>query len=264
MNMAACRTITGKSAAVTHERTEGGVLGGADPRKAARLRNARERRCIEDEERVVRRDETADRAGRRRRKRALELARVAKLDRLQLHPERPGGLRGDAHHVDVQRVAAIEEHAGAGQRGRDGLQKLQSFGDVLRQEEKLSRDVAARVREAGGHSHGHNVGRRRGDDSDDGRGAADRDNSGTHGHDGVGFHAHEFGCEQGQPPLVVAGGTMFDMEVLALDPADIAEPGGQLLVGRIWRRHCQKTDTGDVLLRRRSERPRRRRAAKYH
>ena len=112
----------------------------------------------------------------------------------------------------------------------------------------MSRDVATRMSHAGCKAQGHQI---RAHDHH-GRNLCRRAVSGENPcscscHENVDIEGDQFGCQRGQPVVVAVGVAIFDMNVLALKPTEIAKPREESFYLQISRRGKEEADAGDSL-----------------
>lgn len=66
-------------------------------------------------------------------------------------------------------------------------------------------------------------------------------------HENVDIEGDQFSCQRGQPVVIAVGVTIFDMNVIALNPAEIAKPREEKLLPPNFAAGEEEADAGDSL-----------------
>jgi hypothetical protein len=135
---------------------------------------------------------------------------------------------------------------------RNGLREVfQTLADKLRGEDGQSRDIAARLRQAGDEPARHRIGNKS-EENGEGPGRLLRGQGGGCGcgHDDMNLERNQFGRKSGEPLELPLGISVFDYEVATLDVTEVTQPLAEGLLevrDRVGRQVAYSKDLGRLL-----------------
>jgi hypothetical protein len=186
-----------------------------------------------------------------RRECAVELVGASGLQELKLHAQRRGGALRVFYHERMGGIGRVRKERDAADLGNGLFEQLEPFASYFRADAVgQPRDVPARVRQACDESGPNRIANCHYDDGDRPGGVLGcRHSFHRHRQDDVHLEPDQFGREVGQPVEPSLRISIFDDNILTLNPPKLAQPLPERLPD-IWggggRAAREITDSGDL------------------